>query len=166
MSGLGWKRGGHQLMCKAVCYSKDRRRTLKHTDNCVHYGAFKIEIAKECKPTDQIVCPRFMCVLFIEWAQWQPLMYSHRCCRCISCFFIMQSAVWLSHHDRHNLLFVTQRTCHPELCCRMLIRAVWPFCLPALWNWTTLLPQFLYSVFQPLCPRHTSVAWGNVTCAV
>lgn len=89
VSGLGWKRGGHQLMCTAVCCSKDGRRTLKRTDNCVHYGAFKIEIAKECKPTDQIVCPRFVCVLFIEWAQWQPLMYSHRCYRHQAALFLV-----------------------------------------------------------------------------
>lgn len=40
---------------------------LKRTDNGAHYGAFKIEIAKECKPADQIACPPcFMCILFIE----------------------------------------------------------------------------------------------------
>lgn len=122
--GLGWKRGGHQLMCTAVCYSKDRGRTLKRTDNCVHYGAFKIEIAKECKPTDQIVCPRFMCVLFIEWAQWQPLMYSHRCYRhqaalfLVSFLFLSYAISRLTQSSRPSQLFVCYTT---NVSCRVVL---------------------------------------------
>lgn len=131
MSG---KWGGYELMYWCVCYSKGRTRALKHTNNCARFGAFDIELAKECKPSDpNSFCTFHMCFVYI----WNKLNDNHpstltavTATRWL--YFLSLSyaiSVWLSEH---NILFVTQQTCHAELYCRMLIRAVWPFCLPAL----------------------------------